>query len=670
MARRGGGFRRTKTPMIDRKVSVVDYYDPALRSANTWAEREALASAVIAERQKQEQKFEAIAGVYKTADSIITGESISVKVGDFSNMTKNSKAPAFNDGKTIYLNMNNLLDLSDETITSLNGVNYHEIAHLLWSPRAGTSLVKAVVKEGLLGVMNVLEDMRIESLLVTRYPTVRESLTASVLAYLIDTAGEDLHNAFASLRGRTYLPLELRQACADMFIQQYGLDKTKAVASVIDEYRTLVLNNSADGDRALELIREYARLLGLDPDTSNADGEGEGESNESGEQGSNSPSKIAGLSSCFEREPMQSGRPESAKKQTQTVQRMQQNDKANGSETLEGTPAESNDKSDSKSDNTSKPSNPNVGGSSSEQSDYDPANDRESVDNPLAEQMRKALENVMRSPSIKRETNQVRQAIRSVDTVESIISKANYSEVVADTAMLAIARDFGNELIQLQVDNDPSWLRETPSGKLNVQRTMNMDINDINILFDRWGTGNDNYDIEAVIITDNSGSMDRLMGEACTANWIIKKAIESIDGNVSSYIFDDNTFNLYSADERATRSIRMVSANGSTDPSEALLEAERILSASKRKTKLLFVITDGQWGSATLAEDTIKRINAIEGAITNLVYISNLYEWQADWTFEQIAGEHRHNCMNMSMVNKPREIVDVARNLVRSLSMV
>lgn len=284
-------------------------------------------------RNAKLNKYNAIAGVYQTADSILTGSSVDVRIADFSQFQNGEQTHAMthNDGQTIYINEKYLGELSDEMLLSLNGMNYHEVAHLLFTPRIGSDFMKTIVAENLLPAFNILEDNRVDTFLSTRFPSVRASLIGSTLSALSTGSPE---GAFLLTRGRRFLPIDLRQVSANAFINAYGTTLAKQVADVIDEYRFLSLPNGDESKRGLELVREFARLLDLygEGNSGNSSESGEsGNSNESGD-GGNSQSDCGthteNLSdkSCADRLPMKSGRNESGKKQSQLSERAKASD--------------------------------------------------------------------------------------------------------------------------------------------------------------------------------------------------------------------------------------------------------------------------------------------------------------------------------------------------------
>jgi uncharacterized protein with von Willebrand factor type A (vWA) domain len=625
------------------------------------------------ERNNKAKKFDAITGVYQIADSVLTNSSIQVTHGNFADMENGSKAPAWSDGKAIYFNTSVLNDITDSTILSLNGINYHEVCHILWTPRAGSDLVKNVIKNGYVKAFNALEDQRIETLMVSRFPSTREALTKACLSYILEQDTGAL--AYPLIRGRRFLPIAIRQMSADLFAGMFGSGLAQRVADLVDEYR--LLNVPSEPKRALEVIKAYSDLLNL-TDTSkgnqNQNGEGEqgegegsdeGEGSNSGEGKANGGKPMAGHGLCGDRAPLKSGRNESGAKQGAQMQR------AKNTDTKSDSVPQGVDKPDNKSGNESSPS---MGtGDGHTQSNTNSMPEADSPNDEFAELVRQSIETIMRSPQAKAEARQIRSAIREVEHDGSGVRQATYEQYEVSGEYRSASSAFGRELEQLMLDNDPAWLRHNPTGKLNVQRAMNMDVNELNTVFDRWHEGNDNFDIEAVILLDNSGSMGGSIHEANQSVWAIKRALEEIDGRVTVYAFSDDTELLYSNSDRTTAKYRSVFKGGNTNPIEGLLEAERILESSKRKTKLLFTVSDGDWNRTNDCDETIKRINDLEGVISTAVFIAGSWAYNhmaglADTDRVQLLDQYRHSCHSLSLVTKPTELIGVARNLMRGLS--
>ena len=588
-------------------------------------ERDYIQSATMAREAKKLQRFQAIASVYQTADSVLTRSSVSVVAGDFSGMEGIGEAPAFNDGKTIYLNTDVLLDIDDNSLISLNGINYHEVAHILWSPRGNSEFGRKVTKAGYQQAFNILEDMRIETLMTARFPSTRMSLTKSVLDYIMSSP--DPSGSFALVRGRRYLPLEVRQLSANLFTNKFGRDKAVKVADLIDEYR--LLTYPASYERGYEIIEQFNSLMEL----------------------LGAPPECGG---CGTRPMLKSGRPEGGAQQSNIAGR------ANGM----------NDKAE---DIPSEEQSGNAGagrqGENGTPQDYDPMMKRDSMSEAFAEAVRNAIQSVMKSKQAKTEARQLRSAIREADRKASGDTKINTRLTPVDNAYRVASKAFGEELSRLRIDNDPHWEIEKPVGRLNINRVMNMDINDINTVFDQWNEGRDDYNIEAVIMCDTSGSMGNIITETMQSMWAIKRALENIDGKVTVLSFSDTTKTIYNSNELATSQYRFAYDGGGTSPLDGLMDVEALLGASRRKTKLLFIITDGEWSQDNDCNRTIERINDIDGVISQVVFITS-QEWIANLSPDELhkrTESYRHKAHAISLVSKPTELLDVARNILRSL---
>ena len=619
----------TKKPArsVDTGNLYQDWYDYNQTDSSvglTQIERDEMKEYLVAQQAKKLARFQAIAGVYQTADSVLTKASITVTAGDFSNMDSLGDAPAFNDGKTIYLNTNVLAEIDDNSLISLNGINYHEVAHILWSPRGNSEFGRKVTKGGYQNSFNILEDLRIETLMTARFPSTTLSLTQSVLTYIMDNP--DPSGSFPLIRGRRYLPVEVRQLSADLYVGRYGSTHTANVARIVDEYR--LLTYPSDYERGYDLIVEFHNLLKLGDPNNKTEGQ------------------------CGSRPMLKSGRPESGEKQNNIANRAKGMDK--------------------KAENI--PPNDKLGagagaGVEGESQAYDPLQDRTEMDTEFANVVREAIKSVMKSKQAKTEARQLRSAIRESDRAGRTDLKATAELLPVDNAYRVASKAFGQELSKLRIDSDPHWDIEKPVGRLNINRVMNMDINDINTVFDEWKEGRDDFNIEAVIMCDTSGSMGSAIKEVSQSMWAMKRALEEIDGKVTVIGFSDKTKLIYGSNELATSQYRFWYDGGGTDPLDGLLDAEAILEASRRKTKLLFVITDGEWSRSDDCDSTIKRINNIDGTISQIVFIST-NEWikeQSATDREAMMKRYRHHAHAIELVSKPNELVSVARNILRSL---
>lgn len=90
----------------------------------------------------------------------------------------------------------------------LQGLVWHEVSHVLWTPRKDYPLVRHITGEGLFPSFNALEDMRIESLFIQHYPDAVRALRYIALRYLAKATP----TAYALTAGRPWIGDTVRQA--------------------------------------------------------------------------------------------------------------------------------------------------------------------------------------------------------------------------------------------------------------------------------------------------------------------------------------------------------------------------------------------------------------------------------------------------------------------------
>jgi len=588
---------------------------------------------ILAEYADRVSMFDSVAGVYQTADKIITGDDITVSVIDDKEMFSTAKT----NGKDIVLNANLIDDLNSETITSLTGTNYHELSHILFTPRSGSAVGKWVKENKCVRAMNWLEESRAESLMVARYPSTRLFLEVLTTEYMLKGNPNEWGGYFPLTTGRKYLSLELRQIIADKFIAEHGLQLAKTINTIVNSYRRLVL--PTDVNKAKEMINRLAQIIGYDDESPKM----------------NQPTMAHGTGM------MTKGKVESAKAQKDLQKKLGDLDKAFGDEEL------------NEPTKTKQPTG--VGGEGKYEGTTGDYTDEHKE---LAKKLEKRVSEIKNDKSFKREVNETHKAINKSDYFTSKTRTTQFIIKEPEAKAKIIARKFGQELERLVLDNEPMWDKNMPSGKLNVGRTMTTDVNAINTMFDVWDTGNENNDVEAVILMDSSGSMGWQMNLVCEANWIIKRGIERINGSVSTYSFNHESKLMYDRDTKAKpNEYRTVWSGGSTNPIGGLLEAERLLSTSVKPIKILFIITDGTWENYEVCDTIIDRLNKA-GVLTALVYIGDYEDIknaemlarneneieQAEY-YKQRLKELNHGVKVFKPITEMGDIVSLATKLVK-----
>lgn len=574
----------------------------------------------------QEARFRAIAAVYEKADRILTEDPLTVKLTN-----SPDKPAAWSDGRTITLNTAVLSNVDDSDLVSLHGANWHEVCHILFSPRAGSEIMKWVVQNEYLQAFNILEDQRIETLFTARFPSTRPFLEATILRYVANEPwnqskrNEFIEMAHPLLRGRRYVSKAFRNRIETDYTRIMGADTVSKVNRLVDEYRLLIFPK--DTTNAKRIVEEFAEFVSNNPYLYNP-------------------------GQCANREPMKIGRADPMSAQTADKDRA--NDMRDG-----GT-------FDSDLDNDTYPSN--GADDSDEKLNNQELPERGSNDE-LIELINNILTTIESSKEVRAETRVFRKAVQQVETVNSTIKITEFGVSSPKAEDVTAAKEFGSALRLIEEEAQPMWERQTPTGKLNISRAMSSDINDINRMFDRWYEGSDAVDIEAAVLLDRSGSMSAQMNDACRSLWTIKRGLERVGARVTAYTFGSTSRLLYSAGEKAAPGeIRTMYGSGGTNPVKALEETEFIMEASERATKMVFLITDGWWEGTIYADKLIRRMQNM-GVFVTVVFIGNLdYLEKLSAEGDQKAAKElaslTHGANMVRAVQSTKDLVKVARTVV------
>ena len=636
--------------------------------------------ALVEDYQEEQLRLSRHASVYQTADRILTNSDVTCAFTH-----AEVSMPAFNDGKDITFNLDAIdtSDIhSDEFLTTLTGLNHHEVAHLLWTPRQGSELLQTVVSEQLLVAFNCLEDNRIESLMTKKYPSVIPMMMMSLRKHLLNEP--DNPALFVLLGGRSYLPQELIDMTYARFASAVGDATAERTAQIISEYRVLVLPKQTQ--LALALIRELAELLdirgnGEQPNNARYVREG-GEGNEGGEgefvlEGGEGQAefkdfkqsdigKLIKNHTCITRKPMKSGRPEAGSKQ----------------ELIDKPSPIDINKIKSNSDEKGNP-NPEAGDSGNEVDESQLINpDNEVKLNTDDDDLLKAFDSIVNKPqtqqAIQQELNRLRKNITNAGANSPLITKWNKrGKELVNSDMRAVAKQFADELIRAEIDCDPHWETEQSSGKLNIQRVMQGDVSDFDKVFDKWEFNDRGTDFEAVVLVDNSGSMGGQMYDTCQSAWVIKKALDSINSSSTIITFSTRSKRLYDANEKVSPThFSYIGADSDTQALGGLQESHRIFSNSKRPNKVLFILTDGSWGDSQQSNAEILKLKEL-GVLVVLIGFRlgepAVADWSnGDYTKRKLSPdsaeyqEYVHYADVYSNIDKLNKLPVIAKDIIKS----
>jgi len=631
-------------------------------------------------KNKKRDKLTRLTQSFSRSLSVLSSRVINVHVVD-----EQKNAPAWSGASDVFFNLNQVRDEFDgQSLLSLQGLAFHEFAHVRYTPRNGSEICRWVIDEDKWQAFNALEDMRIEGLLVSRYPSIVNWLTATVLDYLVREENA-ITTLFALVRGRRYLPVELRALARQNYAVQEDITE---LCDVVDKYRTLLFPE--DTEVAKELITRYHELLNHLPiiDNGNQNGGGSGE-------GKTITVRIYDPNGHADR-PTQgvessNSRPATKVEQQQDRDNLSKQDKADeGVQVViakEQTPPQKQSPADS-APTTEQPqsqsqSPTNENSDSDDEFDFDDDefdfNDNES-DSPVSQSggngvSKGTTTDDEKSPTdviqtmlddllngLSKELDRLSIQANGTPLLEGNNSKeplrADYSEKSVSPDLFLVSKSFARELERLRAKHDPAWNKQVDSGRFNVNRYLSGDSFDT--LFDEWSEGRDDVTaIEAVILLDYSGSMS---GDNAThayqSMWAIKKALEQVNAKTTVVLFDEEARLLYRADEKAGTTVRDGGTNGGTDPEKALLYAQNVLANSEQPIKLLFTITDGMWGEAKVSE-TVVRTMKQSGVVTCQAMIS---DYGID---KEYLENNRHEFELLTHVRTAKDVLTLGKDLVR-----
>lgn len=557
-----------------------------------------------------QERVKGLMHVFAQADTTLAGRDVRCEVTSKPYVP----APSWTDGKTITFNLPHInLDGTIDDAVLVNGLNYHELMHVLCTPGAYSPMWSALQSSKVSGVMdayNILEDQRGERVLVAMYPSTKAYFVATVARQLLNKPDE-INMKHPLVHGRRYLPTKVREMVRDTFVGSKSI--TKKIEAVIDEYLDLDPMDDADVPRCAVLVETFAQLVQQLPsvpsqqcNTPSSHISSSGESNQSPNPSQEQKDKAD--------EPYQGG--------GESQDGSDNDESAKG----DGDPAGGDDESDGDGNGSGSASDGETGdngepGSQSEPGEGGGAGSGEGSDSDnIGDVLKDVLKDVASDGRVNEDIRNADHQVRRVGgTKESNLRRSQYAESKPLVeGYMPVAKRMAKHFDVLRHDLDPGWTRGVSSGRLNIGRAVRGD--DFDTVWDRWEEGNtEAMDMEAVILVDKSGSMSGMMQRVMSATWAIASALQAVDADVSIFGFDTRGTELYRRGERlAPNKVRHVVASGGTDPTDSLDEARRLLHYSERRVKYVFIVTDGDWVDYTETTKAIKRMTDA-GVITSVV---------------------------------------------------
>lgn len=252
----------------------------------------------------------------------------------------------------------------------------------------------------------------------------------------------------------------------------------------------------------------------------------------------------------------------------------------------------------------------------------------------LREELAEIADQVLVNPQVRQELGQLYDAMEDTAALASILERHDddlYDDLAPVTVqMFAEADSLADALRQMWAQMEPGWEYGMSEGnRLDMNRAAGVQsVDDYDHIYDDWREGQqDNAGCEIVIMFDRSSSMraqapcgdaggtDTRDSIASKNLWELKYATQEIEAHVTVLTFDYTCKTLYSREDRVSSNgyVRIVGTGG-TNPVPALREARRILSVTEMPNKLLFCLTDGEWGQADACKVILDQIDAVKAA--------------------------------------------------------
>jgi hypothetical protein len=558
-------------------------------------------------------------------------------------------APALlKNGREVFIDSGTFDTIDDlENVALSYGLVLHELGHYDYTPPSHDPLVRWVKDNGLWRVMNLLEDMRLETRLARRWPTVASWFDVGIAKIDFKDGGNQYTWLF--LCGRETAALGLRKAALSLY-----KGDPKLPFALATEYTRLV--PSRDVDRAKEIILAFAELM---PTPEQGDGPGpDGGGDKVGDPGGRDeqPSPTSPKDEDAQEDEVQPPVEWTLPEPKPVVEADDEDeDDADGGdadgdddsdEDADGGTSGDDDEDDEDEDGPTgdTPTTPDAkddaddAGSETGDDDADdngtPSNqkpvsqkDDTAIPEPpkepeptVADLVQEALDEAIEDVRQKLESDLDR--IQDADLDTDVVATSSHKTLTVPGEFVALAASFEQELRVLRDIAAPGYDLRKRSGRLNTRRFITHRDNPRRV-FDRFNPGSaDAVSLHIDILVDQSTSMGCAEGQrACFMAWAIKRALDRMNTATSSIItYQSNGASevAYGPNSRVPEgSTRDSYHGGNTFVVDALKQALRFSHRSNARYKAVFCLTDGDWYDTPTEE--LRRLHE-KGVYTTLFY--------------------------------------------------
>jgi len=548
-------------------------------------------------------------------------QEVSYEVGVWSS----SRVTAWTDFSRIFLSYpRNMVPSRDshrsaivDTIIDIRGLMQHEMGHLRFTvpfktlvdhdaessqPRIPGMYLFGTVKN----VWNMLEDQRMETLVVRDVPHIRDYFTKMIYRHIINTQhSTNPYWPWLLVAGRQYLPRDMRQSCRDMFSDALPHIDSQEWFDIVARYKTATTYDTMI-DAILEATAWYSQINNdsfehptehRDPPTNYG-----GQKQESDESAGGDPSDA-----CEPEQDDTKGRNPSSDDTGDDTDSGTGDDigddtgSGNGDEQSDDTDDSTGGDGSGQADGKSPDDSPDSGGKSAGEGDGTTTNRRD-----FTESLRDAV-------------NDINDDLGSSHEITETISDANWradreglpskngsgSPMQLDYVDEALRASIGIQqaLTECVTTTQPAWLSHQDSGAIDAlsYRTKQVGALDYHRRLD--GDFTSGLDIHVSMLCDVSGSMGSSstdsgrtdIEELSIAMYAIHDACNAL-GIGSTYVLWSSNANAHRVWDCGSVEPMTWSASGGTNPVMALddLTFHNEEGASKH---LVIVFTDGVWNN-------------------------------------------------------------------------
>lgn len=522
----------------------------------------------------------------------------------------------------LLINQRRLTDYTEDgvrrSIALLKGATYHEVAHCKWTKNWHTyPFPHGFRLWDYFSAWNLLEDGRIETLMVQKSPIIRSYLLPLVYEVVLNTLGgsADIAGGMPFLIVRSYLPKGFqRSAIRQCQIDGRDMSLVSEMLKVSRAYQTC-----DTWEEQIPHIIEFDRLMKLwspgDPGTGRGDGEGvpspvgnhDGlEENPTGgtepvlvpvERFDNTdwkdedwapPGTTQVNAPSDESEDEDKGEEEESGDQED-----EGSENADGDNSIDSPKAldkpENNSQSDDHQHSESKSDDVSAGkGATTGDQDWTPRQQ-------IIDEINKAFEEAVTESVSTNELNEVMGQFNeamSRDLRKTFVEPEMWTPE-RQTIVSNLTLGMVNALETIVVTPDPSWKYNMDDGSiLDLEAFTNRDVGDDAYWIDKDGTGERGHDLSVSLMLDCSGSMDWNFDKLGMVAYAIRKACDHFNIPCTTSVFGSNGYLLWGPNDEPVQAT--MPNLGGTNIADCLLD---IPNQRCDKTRhLVVILTDGDWG--------------------------------------------------------------------------